>query len=241
MKAGVDFGTYINADDLAREHHLVGDDGSLKAQQMADAAREQCLAAGKSFSFETVMSHESKIQFMHRAKAAGFFTQLYFVATGDPKLNVGRVRTRVASGGHDVPEDRIFARYHRTIGLLPQAMLASDRAVVFDNSIASDADEMQRLRPVMESQLFESLLKIVPLPPVPLWTIEALKFAALSYALKEISNHPRELIFSLSPCGSFETTRIPDVDAAFHYAATRAIEMNERGKPVKMNVSWPLI
>jgi predicted ABC-type ATPase len=178
MRQGVDFGTYINADDIAREQKLVGDAGSLKAQQRADELRDQCLRGGKSFSFETVMSHESKVQFMQRAKAAGFTTQLYFVATGDPNLNIGRVRTRVASGGHDVPEDRIVARYHRTIALLPSAMLASDRAVLFDNSIASNADEKMRLRPVLESTFFKGCLKILPLPPVPLWTIKAMNFSA---------------------------------------------------------------
>jgi predicted ABC-type ATPase len=178
MKRGVDFGTYINADDIAREQKLVGDAGSLKAQQMADELRDKCLRSGKSFSFETVMSHESKVQFMRRAKAAGFTTQLYFVGTGDPNLNIGRVRTRVASGGHDVPEDRIIARYHRTIALLPSAMLASDRTVIFDNSIASDVDEAMRLRPVLESRIYENTLEIIPLPPVPLWTIKAMNFAA---------------------------------------------------------------
>jgi hypothetical protein len=125
--------------------------------------------------------------------------------------------------------------------LLPQAMLASDRTVVFDNSIASDADEKQRLRPVLESQFIENLLKIVPLPPVPVWTIEALKFAALSYAPNEISNQSGELIFSLSRFDSFEPMRIPIVDAAFQNAARQAIEMNERVKPIKVNMSWPPI
>ncbi len=186
LRQGVDFGAYINADDIAREQKLVGDEGSLRAQQQANEMRDHCLRGGKSFSFETVMSHESKVQFMQRAKAAGFTTQLYFVATGDPNLNVGRVRTRVASGGHDVPEDRIVARYHRTMALLPSAMLASDRAVIFDNSIASDVDERMRLRPVLESSLFEDKLKIIPLPPVPLWTIKALSFAALGDAVTDL-------------------------------------------------------
>jgi predicted ABC-type ATPase len=186
MRQGVDFGKYINADDIAREQKLVGDTGSLKAQQLADELRDQCLHSGKSFSFETVMSHESKVQFMQKARATGFTIQLYFVATGDPLVNVGRVRTRVASGGHDVPEDRIVARYHRTIALLPAAMLASDRAVIFDNSIASDVDETMRLRPVIESHFFDDKLRIIPLPPVPLWTIKALNFAALGDAATDL-------------------------------------------------------
>lgn len=212
MRQGVDFGTYINADDIAREQKLDGDAGALKAQQLADELRDQCLCSGKSFSFETVMSHESKVQFMLRAKAAGFTTQLYFVATGDPNLNVGRVRTRVASGGHDVPEDRIVARYHRTIALLPQAMLASDRAVVFDNSIAVESESEMRLRPVLESHLLSNQFKIILLPPVPVWSIKALKFAAFGQALQEIGNKSGQIECLFVPVRNLEFDRIQAID-----------------------------
>ena len=115
MKSGLDFGHYINADDIARERGLTGDGGAREAQAVAAAEREECLRQRVDFSFETVMSHESKVDFMQRASAAGYTAALYFVATGDPLLNVERVRNRVTLGGHDVPEDRIVARYHRTL------------------------------------------------------------------------------------------------------------------------------
>ncbi len=237
MRQGVDFGTYINADDIAREQKLVGDAGALKAQQMAAELREECLRSGNGFSFETVMSHDSKVQFMQNASAAGFATQLFFVATGDPNLNVGRVRTRVASGGHDVPTDRIIARYHRTIALLPSAILASDSAVIFDNSVASGADETMRLRPVLETAVIENLLKISPLPPVPLWTIKALNFAAFGYAPKDINNRSGKLEYILSPSANVVAEQIPKINAEFQYAFQNAIKLHERGKAVDTNFS----
>ena len=237
MRLGVDFGTYINADDIAREQKLVGDHGALKAQQLADELRDQCIRSGKSFSFETVMSHESKVQFMQRAKVAGFITQLYFVATGDPVLNVARVRTRVAAGGHNVPEDRIIARYYRTIALLPQAMLASDRAVVFDNSITSGADETMRLRPVLESHTFKDSLKIVVLPPVPLWTLKALSFAALGYAQKNMNNKSGSLQCVLSLVKNTENAQLQKISDELQQTFMEAIEMHEDGKDVDMNIS----
>jgi predicted ABC-type ATPase len=39
-------------------------------------------------------------------------------------------------GGHPVPEDKIVTRYHRSLGLLMDAIRQSDRAYVFDNSRA---------------------------------------------------------------------------------------------------------
>jgi predicted ABC-type ATPase len=92
--------------------------------------------AKRSFSFETVMSHPSKIDILDRAKAAGFFVQLFFVGTDDPQTNIERVSLRVAQGGHDVPLDRIVSRWHRTMALLHRAIKASDRSFLFDNSAA---------------------------------------------------------------------------------------------------------
>lgn len=72
--------------------------------------------------------------FMRQARAQGFRTYLYFVATADPDINIARVRQRVAEGGHDVPSDKIVQHYGRSIALLSDACEASNRAYVFDNS-----------------------------------------------------------------------------------------------------------
>ena len=80
------------------------------AAAIADFLREELMACGQSLSFETVMSHESKIEFFARARAEGYRTYLYFIATDSPALNVGRVKTRAATGGHDVPEGKTRQR-----------------------------------------------------------------------------------------------------------------------------------
>ena len=96
--------------------------------------RSRLLDAGRSFSFETVMSHPGKITLLRDARALGFRTYLYFVATDNVELNVGRVGVRVQVGGHAVPEQKIRERYRRSLDLLPQAVRAADRAFLFDNS-----------------------------------------------------------------------------------------------------------
>ena len=58
----IDFGTYINADDIAKEQNLIGESGSKKAQSLADAFRDSCLSQMKNFSFETVMSYQQHDQ-----------------------------------------------------------------------------------------------------------------------------------------------------------------------------------
>jgi predicted ABC-type ATPase len=131
--SGHDFGEYINADEIALTFPLSPTRDS-DAQQEANRRRAECLAERKSFSFETVMSHESKIEEMRLAKNAGYEITFIGVSLEKPELNVARVALRVSEGGHDVPKDRIIARYERTMQLMPQAILIADRSFIFDNS-----------------------------------------------------------------------------------------------------------
>lgn len=104
------------------------------AASIADFVREELVACGLSLSFETVMSHRSKVDFLASARADGYRTYLYFIATDSPELNVGRVQARVALGGHDVRADKIVGRYGRCLDLAREALAHADRAFLFDNS-----------------------------------------------------------------------------------------------------------
>ncbi len=130
---GLDFGEYINADEIALSLGPVPD-RDRAAQIEADRRRAAALSERRSFSFETVMSHPSKIEDMKAAKAAGYHFTFIGVALQDPELNVRRVALRVSQGGHAVPKDRILARYARTLALMPEAIALADRTLVFDNS-----------------------------------------------------------------------------------------------------------
>lgn len=107
---------------------------SYYASVLVDFIRNDLLRRKVSFTFETVMSATEKVEFFCRARAQGFRTYLYFVATEDPEINVSRVAHRVSMGKHNVPTQKIIERYHRSIGLLADAVACADRAYVFDNS-----------------------------------------------------------------------------------------------------------
>ena len=77
--------------------------------------RDQLIASRTSFTFETVMSSEDKIQVLQKARNAGFKNYLYYIATDDPAINIQRVRNRVTIGGHPVPEDKIRQRYYLSL------------------------------------------------------------------------------------------------------------------------------
>lgn len=67
------------------------------------------------FVFETVFSSQDKIDFIIRAKQAGFFIRVFFIATNHPSINASRVANRVMEGGHDVPITKIISRFYKSI------------------------------------------------------------------------------------------------------------------------------
>jgi predicted ABC-type ATPase len=107
---------------------------SSYASVIADFIRHELLERRASFTFETVMSSAEKVRFMNEARQLGYRTYLYFVATNSPQINILRVANRVEDGGHDVPKDKIVQRYARTLALLPEAIAATNRAYIFDNT-----------------------------------------------------------------------------------------------------------
>ncbi len=104
------------------------------AQIIAHVLRKKLLQERKKFSFETVFSHESKVDIMKEAVKAGYKVYLYFISTNSPEINKYRVKVRVKQGGHDVPEDKIVSRYYRSMNLLHEASQYSYQAFYFDNS-----------------------------------------------------------------------------------------------------------
>lgn len=109
---------------------------SYIAASIANFFREILLRAESTFSFETVMSHPSKVEFLKKAKAQGFKTYLYFVSTRDPKINIERIGLRVTKGGHNVLEKKVIDRYYRSMELLYDAFMIVDRAFVFDTTFS---------------------------------------------------------------------------------------------------------
>lgn len=101
---------------------------------LADFLRQQFIRRRESFTFESVMSSPDKLDTLAQASSFGYRTYLYYVATEDPLINLSRIRHRVRTGGHAVPEKKVIERYYRSLDLLLDAIRLSDRAYIFDNS-----------------------------------------------------------------------------------------------------------
>jgi predicted ABC-type ATPase len=101
---------------------------------LTDFLRQKLIEHQQSFTFETVMSSKDKVDTLKKARDLGFRTYLYYVATEDPLINISRVKYRILTGGHSVPENKIIERYYRSLELLSEAVQHTNRAYIFDNS-----------------------------------------------------------------------------------------------------------
>lgn len=159
-------GPFINADIIQRDELLdLSMEASYRAARIAQARRIEMLEAGQSFATETVFSHPSKLEVIESARAHGYLVVVMHVGVDSPDLSVGRVRSRTEEGGHDVPEEKIRARYERGQPLIREAVLRADRGMVFDNSRLNKAPQ--------QMLVFATGRLIKATPTLPGWVLTA--------------------------------------------------------------------
>lgn len=153
---------YINPDNIAQE--TFGDWNSpeavLKAAEEATRLRYECLEHGRDFVFETVFSAPEKLEFLRKAKDAGFFIRLFYVCTSDPTINVARITQRYLNGGHEVPISKIISRYYKSLVNANKAITFVDRAYVYDNSIDNQLPRL--LFRTTDGNLFKQYTEDIP-------------------------------------------------------------------------------
>ena len=135
---------YINPDNIAKD--IYGDWNSaeavLKAAQKATEQRYECLKNGTDFVFETVFSSAEKMDFIQKAKDAGFFIRIFYVCTESPLININRIAQRYLNGGHEVPISKTISRYYSSLKNISRAIKIADRVYLYDNSVENAAPRL---------------------------------------------------------------------------------------------------
>jgi predicted ABC-type ATPase len=122
---------FLNPDLLARELNLP----PTEAAKALNALRQTLVAEQESFVFETVFSDPvgAKLDFLKAAAKAGYTVILCFIGIAGAVTSDERVAMRVSQGGHDVPAEKLVARYPRTMANLQKAIRAVPHVFIFDN------------------------------------------------------------------------------------------------------------
>lgn len=150
---------YVNADVIAND---LGVD-SYEAADMAASLRTALVRDRESFVFETVFSDPAgdKLAFLVDAAAQGYSVVLCFIGLDDVTLSGTRVAMRVLKGGHDVPTEKLEARFPRTLANLGRAVRELPHVLLFDNSDLA--------RPFRAVATFEQGVLVSVSNPAPSW------------------------------------------------------------------------
>ena len=150
---------FVNADDLAREIDI----DATEAGGLATELRKTLVELGESFVFETVFSDPvgDEVEFLRAATERGYTVVVCFIGIPSVAVSDERVAMRVLQGGHDVPADKIIARYPRTLVNLERAVHALPHVLVFDNSDLS--------RPFRKVAEFCDGAAVAMVDPLPAW------------------------------------------------------------------------
>jgi predicted ABC-type ATPase len=137
---------FVNADRIARDR-FPGEEltRSHEAAQIAAQVRAALIEARLDFCAETVFSHESKVDLVSSAAAAGYDVILHAVMI-PPELSGPRVAARVEAGGHDVPAEKLAVRYEPLWPLIVEAVPHCYRTVLWDNAADDGPFEVGSLR-----------------------------------------------------------------------------------------------
>jgi predicted ABC-type ATPase len=141
---------------------------------------QRAIAGRLDFAFETTLGGRTITALLEQARDAGLEVRVWYVGLEGVDLHLARVRSRVARGGHDIPEATIRDRYDRgrlnLIRLLPK--LTELR--VYDNSEDGDPSHGVRPRPRLLLHLRKGkVVSSCPLPRTPEWA-KAILAAAIT-------------------------------------------------------------
>jgi predicted ABC-type ATPase len=158
----------LNADLIAVEINPESPEmAGYEAAYFISRLGEDLLDQGVSFCFETVFSHESKIDFVARAKALGYEIILVYIHLDTPALNEARVHQRVSEGGHNVPAEKTRSRIPRTMKHIATALPLADEAHLLNNSSRKD--------PYREVTVVKLGRRTKTVDPLPKWAADILR------------------------------------------------------------------
>jgi predicted ABC-type ATPase len=134
---------FVNADALSASLNV----SAYEAAELASSLRSALVTQRESFIFETVLSDPvgEKVDQLATYAALGYTVVLIFIQIDSPEESIKRVAIRVSQGGHDVPDEKLRARFDRTQANLKRAIERLPYVIVYSNDDLTDPYKLVEL------------------------------------------------------------------------------------------------
>jgi predicted ABC-type ATPase len=136
-------GEFFNPDDGARR--ILSSNPGISQADANGAAwyegkrlLERAIAEKLDYAFETTLGGKTITSLLQQALSGGIEVRIWYVGLEGAELHIQRVRSRVAHGGHDIPEDRIRERYTQSRLNLIELLPKLTELMLNDNSEEAD-------------------------------------------------------------------------------------------------------
>lgn len=127
---------FVNSDEFAKSLSPFSPDAaSIQASKLMLLKMNYLFNRKEDFAIETTLATRSLKRMIDKSRAQGYSVTILYFWLNSPELAIERVRARVASGGHNIPDEVVRRRYtaglHYFFNVYRQM---ADRWILADNS-----------------------------------------------------------------------------------------------------------
>ena len=156
---------FVNSDEFAKSFSPFDPSvASVTASRYMLKRIEYLMAQGTDFSVETTLATRSLVNIINEAHARGYLVTILYLWVQAPEIALQRVRDRVATGGHHIPEDVLRRRYIAGLKYLFEIyMPICDRWMIADNTnptftLIAEGDNKRSI--IKDEELFRRIRKM---------------------------------------------------------------------------------
>ena len=145
---------YFNPDEAALRFRaanpgMTQEEANSAAWRQGKRLLERAISGRLDFAFETTLGGSTISGLLDQALSQKIEVRIWYVGLATPELHIARVHSRVAAGGHDIPEAKIRERYDNSRLNLVDLMPKLTELRVYDNSEEGDPRRGVAPRPIL--------------------------------------------------------------------------------------------
>ena len=129
---------FLPASPLRPQSGMTQQEANSAAWRQGKRLLERAISERLDFAFETTLGGRTMAGLLDRALTEKMEVRIWYVGLATPELHIARVRSRVAAGGHDIPEARIRERFENSRLNLVNLVPKLTELRVYDNSEEAD-------------------------------------------------------------------------------------------------------